>query len=53
MKPVHVGFIVNKVAMGQVFLQELQVCPVSNSQPMVHIHSFIHSPIIEAVYLRK
>jgi hypothetical protein len=33
---VHVGFVVDKVALGQVFSQVLRVSPVSFSQPVLH-----------------
>jgi len=39
-RPVHVGFVVDKVTLGQVFLQVLQVFPVS-----VIPHYFIKCPI--------
>jgi hypothetical protein len=38
-RPVHVGFVVDKVAMGQVFLQVLRYSPVSIVPPLLHIPS--------------
>jgi hypothetical protein len=35
---VHVGFVVDKVAMGQVFLPGLRFFPVSIIPPLLHIH---------------
>jgi hypothetical protein len=40
-RSVHVGFVVDKVALGQVFLLVLRFCPVSIILPLLHIHSFI------------
>ena len=36
--PVHVKFVVDKVALGQGFLQVLWVSPVSVIPPMIHTH---------------
>jgi hypothetical protein len=40
-RPVHVGFVVDKVALGQVFLRVLRFSPVNTIQPLLHIHSCI------------
>jgi hypothetical protein len=40
--PVHVGFVVDKVVLGQVFLQLLLFYPVSIIPQISHIHSFIY-----------
>lgn len=40
--PVHVGFVVHNVAVGQVSLQALQFSPVHMIQPIPHTHSFTH-----------
>jgi len=40
-RPRHVGFVMNKVLLGQVFLQVLEVLPFSTIPPMFHKHSFI------------
>lgn len=37
-QPVHMRVVVDKVALGQVFLQELKVLPVTNIIPLV-LHS--------------
>jgi hypothetical protein len=37
-RPIHVGFVVDEVALGQVFLQVLRFPPVST----IHTHSFRH-----------
>lgn len=37
---VHVGFLVNKVALGQVFLPVLRLSPVSTIPPLLHIDSY-------------
>jgi hypothetical protein len=39
-RPVNVALLVDKVALGQVFLQVLQFSPVSVVPPMLHTHSF-------------
>jgi hypothetical protein len=39
--PVHVGFVVHKVAVEQVSLQVLQFSPVHKIQPIPHTHSFM------------
>ena len=39
-RSVRVGFVVDKVALGQVFLQVLQFSPISNILPVLHTHSF-------------
>lgn len=38
---VHVGFVVEKVALGQVFLQALQFSPVSINPSVLHAYSLI------------
>jgi hypothetical protein len=40
-RPVYMGFVVNKVALGQVFLRVLHLSPVSIIPPMLHSSSFI------------
>ena len=37
-RPVHMGFMVDKVALGQVFLRVLWFFPVCTIPPMLHIH---------------
>jgi hypothetical protein len=39
---VHVGFMVDNVALGQVFLSVLLFSSVSVIPPMLHTHSFIY-----------
>ena len=41
-RPLHVTFFVQKVALWQVFLSELQFSPLTIIPPMLHTHSFIH-----------
>jgi hypothetical protein len=38
----HVGSVVGKVALGQVFLRVLRFSPVSIIPPLLHIHSCYH-----------
>jgi hypothetical protein len=39
----HVGFVVMKVALGEVFLRELRVAHINTSPPELHTHtSFIY-----------
>jgi hypothetical protein len=40
-RAVHVGFVVDKVALGRVFLRVLRVSHVSIIPPLLHIHSRI------------
>ena len=40
----QVGFVVDKVAMGQVFLPVLQLSPFSTIPPTHHTHSFTYHP---------
>ena len=40
----NIGFVVNKVQLGQVFLPVLQFSPVSIIPPMLHTHSSIYHP---------
>jgi hypothetical protein len=40
-RAVHMGFVVDKVAQGQVFLLVLRFSPVSIIPPLLHIHSCI------------
>jgi hypothetical protein len=35
---IHVGFVVDKVALAQVFLRVLQFCPASIIPPLLHTH---------------
>jgi hypothetical protein len=37
----HVGFVVDKVALGQIFLRILRSSPVNIIPPLFHIHSYI------------
>jgi hypothetical protein len=37
-KSIHVGFVVDKVALGQVFLRVLRFSPVIIIPPLLHIH---------------
>ena len=41
-RSVHVGFVVNKVALGQVFLQVLWFSPINIIPPMLHTLSFVY-----------
>ena len=41
-KPIHVGFVVNTVVLGQVFLPVPQRSPVSVIPPTLHTHSFAY-----------
>jgi hypothetical protein len=43
-RSVHVGFVVNKVALGQVFLPVLSFSPVNVIPAMLHTLSFIYYP---------
>jgi hypothetical protein len=38
-RPVHVGFVVDKVAMRQVFLRVFRFSPVNIILPLLHTHS--------------
>jgi hypothetical protein len=38
---VFVGFVIDKVALGQVFLRVLRFSPASIIPPLLHIHSCI------------
>jgi SNF family Na+-dependent transporter len=48
-KPVHVEFVVKKVAMGQIFLWALWFSPLSIILSMLHSHSFLQ-PSIEQLH---
>lgn len=39
---IHVGFVLGKAAVGQVFLKVLQFFRVNIVPPMIHIHSFTY-----------
>jgi len=39
---VHVGYVLDKVAVGRVFLPGFQISPVNIISPMFHIHSSIY-----------
>jgi len=39
-RPVYVGFVVEKVALAQGFLQVLLFLPITTIPPMLHTHSF-------------
>jgi hypothetical protein len=40
---IHMTFVVDKVALGQVFLQVLRFSPVSIIPPMLHTHLLLHA----------
>jgi hypothetical protein len=40
-RPVHVGFVLDKMALGEDFLTELQFSPVSITTPTHHTHLLI------------
>jgi hypothetical protein len=42
LRPVHIGFVVDKVTLGQVFLWELYIYRVTIISPMLHTVSFIY-----------
>jgi hypothetical protein len=44
--PVHVGFLVDKIALGRFYVRVLRLSPVSITPPMLHIHSSIATAII-------
>jgi hypothetical protein len=44
-EPVHVTLVMDKVAMGQGFLQVLRSSPVSITSQIVHTHPFITDAI--------
>jgi len=44
-RPVHVEFVVYKVALGHVYLKGLNFSPVSIILPALHAHSFINDAI--------
>lgn len=41
-KPDHVGFVVEEVALGKVFLRVLQILPACVILPMLHTHSVVY-----------
>jgi hypothetical protein len=41
-RPVHVGLIIDKEAMGQLYIRALRSSPVNVIPPMLHIHSLIY-----------
>jgi len=41
-RPVYVGFVVNRVALGHVFLRVLLISIVSSIQPRQHIHAHLN-----------
>jgi len=41
-RPVHVGFVVDRVAMRQVYLQVLQFPTIIIIPPVLHVHLFIY-----------
>jgi hypothetical protein len=45
-RSVHMGFVVDKVALGLVFLPVLQFSPVSIIPPMLHTHLHLHIALI-------
>jgi hypothetical protein len=47
----HLGFVVDKVALGWVFLPALQFSPVSIIPPLLHTHSFIYHPYCIIMFL--
>ena len=50
---IHVGFVVEKVTMAQVFLPALQFSPVSSIPPMLHTHLDLHVARGESWNLKK
>jgi len=42
-RPVHVGFVVDRVALRQVFLQVLRFPTIIVIPPVLHIHLFIYN----------
>jgi hypothetical protein len=40
--PVHVGFVIDYLTMGQNFLRLVHIAPVSTSLPRLQSHSFIY-----------
>ena len=44
--PIHVRFVIDRVALGQVFLRILQFLPVSIISLILHIHSEFNSPLL-------
>jgi hypothetical protein len=42
-RPVHMRFVVNKVALGQVFLSVIKLSPVSIILPMLHTHLWLQA----------
>ena len=45
-RPFHVGFVVDKVALGQAYLQVRQFLPVSNISVVRHAHSLVCTNLI-------
>jgi len=41
-RPDHVGFVVDKVALGQVFMGVMQILPICVIPPMLHTHSVVY-----------
>jgi hypothetical protein len=50
---VHVGFVVDKVAMGQVFLPVIWVSLVSITPPTLHVHSHLYIVIARRTNWRR
>ena len=40
--PVHVGFVIDYLTVGQNFLRLVHIAPVITSLPRLHSHSFIY-----------
>jgi hypothetical protein len=47
---VHVGFLVDEVALGQIFFRVLSISPLKII-PVFHTHSFIHSSVYHKGYI--
>jgi len=56
-RPVRVGFVVDEVASGQIFLTELLYSSVTTIPPLLlaqsFIHSFIHLFMADALYSQQ
>ena len=50
---IHVGFMVESVANGYFFLRVLQFSPITITQQMLHIHSFIHNKRYKTLKFRE
>jgi len=41
-RPIHVGLVKDKVAVGKIFVQKLRFSPVSLNPSMFHMHSLVY-----------